>query len=298
MSRPSVLVLGAGGMLGHKLVQELVPTMDVTAGTRRHPVELERLALLPPSRCLHVDAGDADSLALALDTVQPSVVINAVGVIKQSPGVSDGVNTIRTNALFPHEAHALCERRGVRFIHLSTDCVFAGDQGNYAESDWPDARDLYGRSKLLGEVDSQRALTLRTSMIGREISGHRALIDWFLSQQGRVTGYSQAIFSGLTTRRLARLIGEVITDHPALSGLYHVAADPIDKLALLTLVRDAFELPVELVPDATVRIDRSLDGSRFRAATGFVAPDWPTMIAELHADSTPYPWRAGMGATA
>lgn len=287
-SPPSVLVLGAAGMLGHKLVQELGKTMNVTAALRAPTPAFDASGITSGENVVFVDALDAPALQAAIARSRPDVIVNAIGVIKQSPVATDAVQTIAINALFPHQLLALAERHGMRVIHLSTDCVFSGADGHYREDDVPDARDLYGRSKLLGELDRSPGLTLRTSMIGRELQGRRSLVEWFLQSRGRVKGYEQAYFSGLTTIRLARLIGTLIADFPSLGGMYQVAAAPISKLALLRLLQRAFDVPVEIEPSDEVRIDRSLDGSRFREATGFVAPDWPGMIDEMRLDPLPY----------
>ncbi len=169
-----------------------------------------------------------------------------------------------------------------RLIHISTDCVFSGKRGKYREEDLPDAADLYGRSKLLGEITGGRALTLRTSMIGHELAGRHSLLEWFLAQQGKaVAGYRHAIFSGLTTRRLAELIATLIADFPDLCGLYHVAGEAISKFELLSLVRGCFGLDIEIVPEDDFVIDRSLDSTRFVQATGIARPQWAEMIAQL-----------------
>ena len=216
-------------------------------------------------------------------------MINAVGVIKQRAEAQDAVASIRVNALLPHELAAACASAGARLIHLSTDCVFSGIKGGQRESDAPDPPDLYGRSKWLGEPDAPHVLTLRTSMVGRELETRFGLVEWFLAQRGgSATGYRRAIFSGLTTIALARLIGELIEKHADLAGLWHVAAEPISKYELLKLLNSAYGSPVTLTPDDGFLCDRSLDGSRFRARTGFTAPSWPDMIAALHADPTPY----------
>jgi dTDP-4-dehydrorhamnose reductase len=189
---------------------------------------------------------------------------------------------IRANALFPHDLAAACRERGARLIHISTDCVFSGRKGGYTETDRPDPEDVYGRSKLLGEVATPGALTLRTSMIGREIATSRGLLEWFLAQSGgTVRGFTRAVFSGPTTPVLSRAIADVLERHQSLEGLYHLGAEPIDKHALLLALRDAFGLDVEIEPDDGVVIDRSLDSSRFREATGWAAPTWEEMVAEL-----------------
>jgi dTDP-4-dehydrorhamnose reductase len=286
-----VLVVGGSGMLGHKLVQVLGGRFETWATVRGEAPAAGAAELLDPARTITgVRAEEPASIARALDACDPVAVVNAVGIVKQADAAKAAVPSIRVNALFPHELANACSERGARLIHISTDCVFAGRRGGYAEDDVPDATDLYGRSKLLGEVtDAADALTLRTSIVGRELEGAYGLIEWFLSQRGgRVRGFSRAVFSGFTTAALADLIGDAIEHHPQLHGLWHVSAAPIDKLTLLRQVRDAIGADIEIEPDDALAIDRSLDSSRFRAATGWTPPEWTTMIAGLAADPTPY----------
>ena len=286
MTAPRVLILGGTGMLGHKLWQILSPRMDthVTVRTSEPGV-----ALLDGERTLpNVSAEDFDTVAQAVAAVEPDVVVNCIGIVKQVREAQDPLASIAINSLFPHRVAQLCSAQGARLIHVSTDCVFSGRTGGYAESDIPDPVDLYGRSKLLGEVADGDGLTIRTSIIGRELSGARGLLEWFLGQQGSVRGFQRAIFSGLTTQALARVVASVTADHPTLTGIRHVAAQPISKFDLLALLRDAYRLDVEIVADVEVAIDRSLDGTAFEQDTGWHADPWPDMVADLAADETPY----------
>jgi dTDP-4-dehydrorhamnose reductase len=178
-------------------------------------------------------------------------------------------------------------------IHFSTDCVFSGRQGNYTEDSRSDAEDLYGKSKYLGEVTTGNALTLRTSIIGRELAHFRSLLEWFLSHDGKtVRGFRRVIYSGVTTNYLSQLVGDLITDHPALSGLYQVTAPPVSKHDLLCMIRDAYHLNIDIVPDEREVSDRSMVGEKFRRATGYTSPDWPRLLKQLADDPTPYvDWR-------
>ena len=284
-----VLVLGGSGMLGHKLMQVLGARFETWASVRGDAPCPAAAAILDPARTIAgVRVEEPATVARALDTSGASVVVNAIGIVKQAAKAA--VPSIRVNALFPHELADACAARTARLVHVSTDCVFSGLRGGYAEDDVPDASDLYGRSKLLGEVvDASHTLTLRTSIVGRELRGSNGLFEWFLSQRGaRVRGFSRAVFSGLTTATLAELIADTIDRHPRLHGLWHVSASPIDKLTLLQRFRDAVGVDVGLDPDESLVIDRSLDSSRFRAATGWVPPSWDSMIAGLASDPTPY----------
>ncbi len=296
-----VLILGGLGMLGHRLVRDLGEPFTVAATVRQSDPGLKRR---PPLQDLSlvvsgVDVTDINTVADTLDTVLPDVVINCIGIVKQADTASDPIACIEVNSLFPHRLATLCRERQSRLIHVSTDCVFSGASGMSSEKDNPDPVDLYGRSKLLGEVTGPGVLTVRTSMIGREVRGSSGLLEWFLNRRGgTVNGYTRAVFSGLTTAALADVISRVVSDHPALEGLVHVASEPITKFDLLSLINEAMALGMEIVPVDEPAIDRSLDGSLFAEATGIRLPSWDKMIVDLANDPTPYDqWRAQHGST-
>ncbi len=278
MPHVRVLILGGGGMLGHQVWQLCRERFDAFATVRTRPP-------LPLFESGHVvegfDATDFGRVERLLDELAPDAVVNCVGIIKQLEAAHDPIASITVNSLFPHVLARACGRIGARLVQIGTDCVFSGDRGGYVETDHPDPVDLYGRSKLLGEVDAP-GITLRTSIIGRELAGAHGLLAWFLTNRGgRVRGFTRAIFSGVTTNELARVIADVLERHAGLQGLYHVAAEPISKYDLLMLVNAAFGAGVEIDADDSLAIDRSLDGSRFRAATGWAAPSWPAMVQTL-----------------
>jgi len=229
-----------------------------------------------------IDVEQNDSLMQAFIRVRPDVVINCVGLIKQLADAEDPLQAIPINALLPHRLARLCELSDARLIHMSTDCVFAGDKGGYRESDSSDAKDLYGRSKFLGEVAYPHAVTLRTSIIGHELQSAHGLVGWFLTQQERCKGYTRAIFSGLPTVVLAQIICDVVIPRGDLSGVYHVAAHPISKYDLLKLIADIYGKSIEVEPDDGLVIDRSLNADRFKEATGYVAPDWRNLVKSMH----------------
>lgn len=280
---PRVLVLGATGMLGHTVLRffardlslSVVGSARTRASVRLLPAELQDRIITG------VDAENVDSLNGLLAATRPSHVINCVGLVKQLSAAADPLVALPINAIFPHRLSRLCEVANARLVHISTDCVFSGAKGSYTESDQSDAEDLYGRSKFLGEVEYPHAVTLRTSIIGHELVGAHGLVEWFLAQSSGVKGYSRAIFSGLPTVELARVIREHVLPHPHLHGVFHVAADPITKLDLLTMIAKAYDRSTPITPDSSLRIDRSLDGSRFREATGYVAPAWPELVQRM-----------------
>lgn len=277
-----ILVLGAGGMLGSAcyqvfaenekfLIYGTLRTLEQTA-----PIRVGGGTLIP---C--VNALELSHLAYVFDQCSPDVVINCVGIIKQLDSVKNLPLLIETNALLPHRLADLSNRYGARLIHISTDCVFSGVKGMYKESDVADAADPYGRTKQLGETLASNAITLRTSIIGHEVKRAVSLVDWFLSQRGSVKGYRRAIFSGLPSVELARVIRDYVVPDREMTGLYHVAAEPIAKFDLLGLVAKEYRSEANLVPDDTLVIDRSLDGQRFRERTGYVAAPWPTLVRSM-----------------
>jgi dTDP-4-dehydrorhamnose reductase len=280
-------------MLGHKVTQELSNRFEVVVTSRAPlPGELGVLA----RKISGVDATSFASVRQLIEEQRPNVIVNCIGIIKQAPAAKEPIPTIEINSLLPHRLMQVCRSAGVRLIHVSTDCVFSGRRGMYREEDFPDADDLYGRTKLIGEVQADGALTLRTSIVGRELTGASGLIEWFLSNRGgEVQGYSEAIFSGLTTVEMARVIARVVECHPGLSGVYHVSCQPISKLKLLELVNQSFDANVRITPSSQLRIDRSLDSSRFRAATAWSPQSWEAMIREMADDPTPYDeWRRSL----
>ena len=289
-----ILILGGSGMLGHKLIQQLSPRFDVFATVRNDGNALLSRGIIRPSQLVaNIDVSDDSTLIKAIKTAQPNAVINAVGIVKQSSTANDVIKSLTVNSILPNKLSQLGEKYDYRLITISTDCVFIGDKGNYSEIDTPNATDLYGHSKILGEVTEGNCLTIRTSIIGREINTSHGLIEWFLKNRGgRVNGFSNAIYSGFPTIVFADIIGDLLLDHPDLQGLYHISSEPIDKFRLLGLVNDAFNAQVTIDRDEAFEIDRSLDSSRFRITTGFSPPTWEEMIERMAADPTPYDhWR-------
>jgi dTDP-4-dehydrorhamnose reductase len=286
MSR-RVLILGTTGMLGHTLMRELSGTagIEVYGAARKAPPTDAFPADVAARVFDDLDVLNLDRVGLLLQEIRPDVVVNCVGVIKQRPEVEDAVCTITVNSLFPHLLARECAGRDIRLIQISTDCVFSGDRGGYVETDIPDPPDLYGRSKLLGEVTSAPALTLRTSIIGHELHSNRSLVDWFLAQSGVVNGYTKALYSGITTVEFAALLRSVVLPREDLAGLYHVAATPISKYELLQLIARTYGWTGQIVPYDGVVCDRSLSAEAILSLTGYRPPAWPEMIARMHAAS-------------
>ena len=280
-----ILILGGNGMLGHQLFKHLAEDHEVKVTLRQDLSVYEKFNLFHPDNSFsRINVRSADQLIEVLGVFQPQAIVNAVGIIKQRPSARESITSLEINSLFPHRLALLCKTINARMIHLSTDCVFSGKKGNYREDDPSDALDLYGKSKYLGEVNEHHCVTLRTSMIGRELSRKKSLLEWFLAQKGPIKGFKKAIFSGFTTKELSRIIEIILTQHPYASGIYHVSNDPISKFDLLALIKDGLNLPVEIIPDKSFVCDRSLDSNKFRQEFNYNPPTWEEMIKELCKD--------------
>lgn len=273
-----ILILGASGMLGHAVCEVLAEAGLDVYGSSRGP-----LALPGSGRNLNgIDVLDTDDLDRVFAAARPALVVNAVGLVKQLATADDPLEAVPINTLLPHRLARICRLTGARLVHVSTDCVFSGSKGGYTEDDTPDAVDLYGTSKRLGEVvDDAGVLTLRTSIIGHELRGQHGLVEWFMHAPDTVQGYTKAIFSGVTTREFARVLRDVVIPRPDLSGLYHLSAAPISKFDLIRQIDRAYGLGRTIEPSARLVIDRSLNSSRWQVMTGYVPPSWDTMIADM-----------------
>lgn len=283
-----ILVIGGTGMLGHVLLRHfsMIPEYEVYATTRNlgglsksfPPEQIARFRTDP------VDADNFDSVIRALASIQPDIVINCVGLIKQLPIANDPLSAITVNAQLPHRLSLISRTAGARMIHISTDCVFNGVKGNYTEKDPSSAEDLYGQTKYLGEVSYPHCVTLRTSIIGHELKGSYGLIDWFLAQKGTTRGFTKALYTGFPTLELARIISDYILPNEDLSGLYHVSSDPISKYELLKIVAERYDKRITIEPYDDFVLDRTMDSSRFRSLTGYIPPAWSELVDTMYRD--------------
>jgi dTDP-4-dehydrorhamnose reductase len=288
VSGERILVVGASGMLGHEAIGVLAPDFEVW-GACRNPADLPDLGV-PAERMLGgLDATDRAGAYELVARVRPDLVLNAVGIVKQRADAKAAIPSIAVNSLWPHVLADACAEHGARMVHVSTDCVFSGSRGMYTESDVPDAFDLYGRSKLLGEViDRENAVTLRTSIIGWQYGQPTGLVGWFAAHRNEpLKGYTKAIFSGLTTHALTDVVRDIVLPDPSLTGLYHLSVDPIDKYTLLTKLAGFLGWDVDITPAEDVVIDRSLDSTRFRERTGWTPPSWDALLEQLAAEYPP-----------
>lgn len=287
-----VLILGGDGMLGHKAWQVLKSDLDVFLTTRSAFAEVEQFGIFDRNRAIcQIDVLDFSVLEKTIKEISPEVILNCIGIVKQREEAKDPVKSIKINSLFPHKLSELCYNTNARLIHFSTDCVFSGKKGTYTEQDCPDPVDLYGRTKLLGEVVSGNALTLRTSIIGHELKTKHGLFEWFLSQEGgTVKGYTRAIFSGFPTVILCEILKDIIIKYKNLKGLYHIASNPIDKYSLLRLIKSIYNLDIRIEKYDEFVCDRSLNCSAFEDTTGFQPMKWDKMIEMMKQDSSAYTW--------
>lgn len=269
-------------MLGHQLLKSWQGRHEVVVTLRGQRAGYAGTGLFTPANSIEgLDVANLEKLAGLLTNYRPDVVVNAVGIIKQRSDAKEFLPSLEINAVFPHRLRLLCAARGTRMIHFSTDCVFNGRRGNYTLTDVPDAEDLYGRSKHLGEVAQAPAITLRSSIIGCELKNRLGLVEWYLAQRGAIKGFTEAWYSGLTTLEMARVV-EFVAQRPDLHGVWQVSARRINKYDLLALLGARLgRRDVILVPDSSLVCDRSLDGSAFARMTGYQAPDWDGMLGEL-----------------
>ena len=279
-----ILILGSSGMIGstmHRILTgnsnwDVVGSVRASTKTENHDRDGRRWVC-------GVDLANQDHLSRLFRETRPDIVINCAGLTKHLQGGNDPVPALIMNALLPHRLAELCSISGARLLHVSTDCVFSGKNGNYSEDDLSDAIDVYGKTKHLGEVGGVGIITLRTSTIGHELGTQFGLLEWFLTQE-RCKGYRNAIFSGLTSVEFARVVRDFVIPNPTLEGLYHVGAEAINKDALLRLIAKLYNKDIEIETDHQVLIDRSLDSQRFANATGYCAPSWSEMIMTMYQD--------------
>lgn len=281
-----ILVLGVTGMLGYSMFENLreKTNFEVFGTVRSLNGKLHFFEDSMNFLIQNVDVHNFDTLECAVNKVKPQVVINCIGLIKQQSLAKQHVDAVTINSLLPHKIATLCDDIGAKLIHFSTDCVFDGAYGKYTEHDLPTAKDLYGKSKILGEVDYKPHLTLRTSILGHELTSCVSLVDWFLTQEGEVDGFSRAIFSGFPTCYIARFFASNMEALLELSGLYHFSSSPIDKYSLLTMIANIYGKSIKINNSNSFVIDRSLDSSSLQGLIGFRPPEWSLLIEEMYKD--------------
>lgn len=283
------MIFGANGMLGASLTRYLSknPKISIYACVRNEEyIDLFK-GLNIEKVFVNIDILDEKIIDSVITEVKPDVVLNCVGIIKQLKESTNYTDSILINSYYPHKLAEICDIHGSRLIHFSTDCVFTGEKGNYSENDLPDAQDIYGRSKMLGEVIYGKHLTLRTSIIGHENKDPVSLIDWFLNQK-EVSGYARAIFSGMPTVYVAEVLEQHIIFDDSIQGLVNLSVDPIDKYSLLKIVDKFYGQKCEISKNDTFTIDRSLEFKKLNKLTGYKPNTWPELIKKMNAEYNQY----------
>ena len=253
-----VLILGVDGMIGHKIAQSLISNFHVVGSTRKN-INLKKVSL---------------------DGLQ----------IFQKDFLKDDIsNSEFINQQFPYEIENWVINNKKRFIHFSTDCVFSGKKGNYLDNDIPDADDLYGKTKGKGEINSNATITIRSSMIGREVYNHTELFEWLYSMSNSsIEGYSNVMYSGVTTVWMGKVINKLLSENIILNGIYNVASKPISKYELLSKLSNAFNLNVNIIPNPNIKSNKVLISKKFTEITGLKTPNWNDLISEFKEDCETY----------
>jgi len=280
-----ILILGVTGMLGHTLFKEMSKNNDFDVfGTTRSSAGLKDFFSENELGRIrdNVDADNFETVMRAIAAVQPDIIINCIGIIKQLPIAKDPLTAITVNAQLPHRISLVARATNARMIHISTDCVFNGSKGNYTEEDPSDATDLYGRTKFLGEVEYPHCVTLRTSIIGHELKTEFSLIDWFVAQTEEINGFTKAIYSGFPTIEIVKIITNYVIPNEELSGLYQVSSDHISKYNLLNIMKDIYKKEITINPENNFFMDRSLNSQKFQSITGYKAPSWEVMLRDMY----------------
>lgn len=280
-----VLVLGATGMLGHTVYRFLNSTNNKIKcyGTIRNKKDKKFFNdHLSQNLRIFDDFNNLNKLEKFIRKINPEIILNCIGLIKQRDNSENQLEAVFVNSLLPHQISKVCNDIGIRFIHFSTDCVFSGSKGNYKESDLPDARDIYGLSKLMGEINDENNLTIRTSIIGHELKNSLGLLEWFLKEKDEIRGYSKAVFSGLTTLEISRFLLNHILRNNKVCGVYHLASEPITKLKLLKIINKVYRSKKNIISSSSLKINRSLDSSRLIEVTKYQVPNWEVMIKDLY----------------
>lgn len=277
-----IMILGADGMLGHQLVQSYRGRHEAIGTYRKSREDYTDISDYLADSCHYgIEASNFNVIGDLIAKIKPDAVINAIGIVKQRAESKELISSIEINALLPHKLALYCQEAGARLVHLSTDCVFSGSRGMYQETDFADADDVYGRTKLLGEVADSGCITLRTSIIGLELSRKKSLIEWFLAQKGRIQGFRNAIYSGFTTLEMARVIEMLLVRYPAASGLYHLSSEPISKYELLAQLNALLGNRLDISENTDFKCERSMRSDRFRTDFDYTPPTWPATLEEL-----------------
>tara|TARA_B100000029_G_scaffold515042_1_gene620245 strand:- start:2322 stop:3182 length:861 start_codon:yes stop_codon:yes gene_type:complete len=283
-----ILILGGSGMIGHQVYKCLSKKYEVMVTLRSKIEKYKKYDIFFENKCFfNTDANNFSQLEKKIKIFNPDYIVNCIGITKQkitNTNIND-INYINTE--LPKKIALLCEINRMKLIHLSTDCVFSGKRGFYSEIDNPDPEDAYGKSKLNGEINfDSSVITLRKSTIGFELEKKHGLLEWFISQEGDIEGYKNAIFSGISTIELANVIDKIIDSNENISGLWHIAGPKISKHELLCKVQNIIQKKsANILLNESFKCDRTLDGSNFNSLINYQPPSWDDMLEELFSQS-------------
>ena len=279
-----LLILGSTGLLGSTILKYFSTKTNYECfGAIRKNSDRKKLNNINNLKLHKIDFNKPNDIRKAFISIKPYLIINCIGVVKQVLNKNSNSEIIRVNSFLPHYLSELAnENNKIRFIHFSTDCVFSGTLGNYSENDIADAKDIYGSSKILGEVNNSNTLTLRTSIIGHELKTRYSLLNWFLSQKKSIKGYKKAIFSGLTTLEISRVLEKYIIPNKKMRGIYHLSGNPISKYDLLNIIKKTYKKKIKIMPDSKIKINRSLNSSLFQKTTGYKPTTWDQLIKAMY----------------
>ena len=281
-----IVILGSNGLLGNTITKYFFEKADhQTIAVLRNYSKIKLFNEKYHQNFLVIEnILDYIETKKKLEIIRPDILINCIGITNK-----EKINKpyqiekfININSLFPHRIQRICCELGTRLIHLSTDCIFSGSKGFYSENDNPDPTDIYGRSKLLGELDYENTLTIRKSVIGHELVSRKGLLEWFLHQNISVEGYKDVIFSGLTVLELAKLIDKYILPRSDLKGILNISGESISKFDLLKIISDVYHKSIEIIPNESIKINRTLNSSKFYKLTGYKPNSWPVLIKSMY----------------
>ena len=280
-----LLILGANGLLGNTLTKYFFEKNNYeTYGFLRDSSKLKFFKRKHISRLIIIqDVLNIYDLRRKIKKLMPDVIINCIGQTNKIRGenLNNIEKYINLNSLFPFRLKEICGEIKSRLIHFSSDCVFSGEKGFYSEKDNPDPTDIYGKSKLLGELDYENIITIRKSVIGHELDSKKGLLEWFLNYEGIVEGYKEAIFSGLTVLELARIIDMYILPNKDIKGIIHLSGDPISKYNLLKIIANQYNKIIKIEPNEEIKIDRSLNSDNFKNLTGYKSEPWSLLVKSM-----------------
>ena len=269
-----ILILGSTGVLGS--------TLNLFLKSKKlNPFFITRKKKFKSHRYLK-DFTNYKKLKKIITDINPEIIINCIGVTKFHGDYDNIKNTKFINTKLPIYLSNFCLKKKIFFLHISTDCVFLGNKGNYSDLSKKDAKDLYGLTKNKGEVKNKFSSTIRTSFIGPEKNSNKSLFSWFLGQKNQVNGFSQAFFSGLTSVELSKIIYKYfILKNDFYNQIINIGGKKISKYHLLKIIKIIFNKRIKIKNYSKFKIDRSLNSSKFRKLSNYKLPTWVYLIKEL-----------------